>query len=34
MFSNAASMATARSVGFVPYGTSLILCAPAPNVET
>lgn len=26
--SNAASVATARSVGFVPYGISLILCAP------
>ena len=26
---NLASVATARSVGFVPYGTSLALCAPA-----
>jgi len=26
---NAASIATARSVGFVPYGTSMILSAPA-----
>jgi ribosomal protein S18 acetylase RimI-like enzyme len=30
--SNEASQATARSVGFVPYGQSLILAAPAPNV--
>ena len=27
---NAASLATARSVGFTPYGTSLILSAPLP----
>jgi ribosomal protein S18 acetylase RimI-like enzyme len=29
---NMASIATARSVGFVPYGRSLILSAPAPNL--
>lgn len=29
---NAASAATARSVGFVPYGRSLILSAPAPEL--
>jgi ribosomal protein S18 acetylase RimI-like enzyme len=28
---NLASTATARSVGFVPYGTSLVLAAPAPE---
>jgi GNAT superfamily N-acetyltransferase len=28
---NVASIATARSVGFVPYGTSLVLSAPAPE---
>ena len=28
---NAASVGTARSVGFVPYGTSLVLSAPAPD---
>jgi ribosomal protein S18 acetylase RimI-like enzyme len=30
---NAASIATARSVGFVPYGVSLVLAAPAPDTE-
>ena len=30
---NEASRATARSVGFVPYGTSLILAAPAPDLK-
>jgi len=29
---NRASIATARSVGFVPYGRSLILSAPAPEL--
>jgi len=28
---NLASIATARSVGFVPYGTSLVLAAPSPE---
>ena len=28
---NAASISTARSVGFVPYATSLILAAPLPQ---
>jgi GNAT superfamily N-acetyltransferase len=31
---NQASIATARSVGFVPYGTSLVLSAPAPDLES
>ncbi len=31
---NRASVATARSVGFVPYGTSLVLSAPAADLET
>jgi len=31
---NHASIATARSVGFVPYGTSLVLSAPAADLET
>lgn len=30
---NHASRATARSVGFVPYGTSLVLSAPRPDLE-
>lgn len=30
---NMASIATARSVGFVPYGRSLILSAPAPDLD-
>ncbi|MBM4038029.1 MAG: GNAT family N-acetyltransferase [Planctomycetes bacterium] len=30
---NVASIATARSVGFVPYGVSLVLAAPAPDLE-
>jgi len=30
---NLASIATARSVGFVPYGTQLVLAAPAPDTE-
>ena len=30
---NHASIATARSVGFVPYGTSLVLSAPRPDLE-
>lgn len=30
---NFASIATAKSVGFVPYGQSLILSAPAPDLE-
>ena len=30
---NHASVATARSVGFIPYGTSLILSAPAPDLK-
>lgn len=30
---NAASVATARSVGFVPYGRSLVLGAPASDLE-
>ena len=31
---NYASRATARSVGFVPYGTSLVLSAPAADLES
>ena len=31
---NRASIATARSVGFVPYGTSLVLSAPAADLES
>ncbi len=30
---NVASRATARSVGFVPYATSLVLSAPAPDLK-
>jgi GNAT superfamily N-acetyltransferase len=30
---NHASIATARSVGFVPYGTSLVLSAPAADLQ-
>lgn len=30
---NVGSIATARSVGFVPYGTQLALSAPAPDVR-
>ena len=29
---NLASIATARSVGFVPYSTSLVLSVPRPNL--
>jgi hypothetical protein len=31
---NYASVATARGVGFVPYGSSLVLAAPAPDLQT
>jgi hypothetical protein len=31
--SNHASIATARSVGFVPYGVRLVLSAPAPDLQ-